>query len=345
MNRMDCPVCDSKNTYCDWRTHFGVPDGWTLPEHVDVRVCLDCGFVFYDSPATSDDYDKYYKDKYGFGIFGSGLHEKRLDGLATEIAERFPKRGKIADFGGGDGYLAHRLEEYGFQSVMWDLNDPDPTDCDFIVTSHTLEHLVNLYGCLERFLYALKRRGKVIVEVPDEYACSFQKSPPILDYNWVHINHFAPSQMDLLFSRHGFSKIDGHSTEYICGNSTLAQYCYRAFYEKDGLVGMYFRTRDIIRENLMELKYKLDKVTEPVIVYGCGTIMLQLCRMTNLNIVYFVDDDVKAYPPGSSYNGVPILNKVKSDETILICAMGQKQDILDRIKSNGLKNNVIIIDL
>jgi hypothetical protein len=86
---------------------------------------------------------------------------------------------------------------------------------------------------------------------------------------------------------------------------------------------------------------KMQKIAEPVIVWGCGDLCLHMLTKIKLDVAYYVDND-PAFR-GATIGGVPVMDTVTSGEPIVVIAQNQASGILKRIKDLGLTNEVIII--
>jgi len=337
--RPECPICSSSQRVDDWEMNFAVPDGWTLPGKNKVCCCLSCGFMYYDNDGTQEDYNRYYAEKYGYGMDGADNYI-RLDGIAALVTETFPNRAiRVRDFGGGDGYLARRLKEFGLaDSSVWNVGEPEPDRCDLIIASHVIEHIYDIKSLMQSFSRALNPGGFILVEVPDAMGYAWRYSPPLLDYQTKHCNHFSPFHMDLLFNKYRFSVVNQWHPEIKIQNAK----CYRALYQADGNIGMWERSRATVTQNMAVKIQKLKSINTPVIVWGCSdTVWHLLTQAPNLPVAYFVDKDSKAYTEGTTILGIRVYNAVHSAEPIVVMAQGQRQQIIDNIRALGLENEVI----
>jgi len=335
--RTNCPVCGSNKRFSDWELNYKIPDGWTVPEKNDVCLCMACGMVWYDNNGTQADYDEYYKTKYGYGL-DAPLHKVRLDGMAADVLKAFPLTYKIADFGGGEGYLVNKLRSFGYDVYSWDAGDGVPKDIDLIIASHVIEHVSDLKSMMESFVDALNpTTAFVIVELPDAISYSGLSWPPMLDYQTKHINHFPPFCLDLLFANHGFTCC--HRSDEV----SMPPYTnYRAVYKRDLLCGHYFTAKAHIEKSMAARIETMKKITEPVIMYGAAdTAWYLMDKVPDLPVAYFIDEDTKSYPPGSTLCGIPVVDKVTTDHPILVIAAGQRKEILAKIRALGLNNEVI----
>jgi SAM-dependent methyltransferase len=339
--RNKCPMCKSPERYGGvWKMQYLVPDGWSLPTESTVYLCMKCGLVYYDNDATQADYDKYYKERYGYdGNLHNESNFHRLDELVQLVTEITDKYALIVDFGGGEGYLTNKLNEMGYaRAVTVNVGEPLPDDIDVIVASHVFEHLYDVRGIVGKLSHALKSSGKFVVEVPDEYLEPTLPNPvPILDYHQKHINHFAPYVLDDLMTIFGWHRTYHHSapTPWYFG------YHYRAVYELNPALEMYLKSMLAVKDMVAAKVEKLKQVVGPVIVWGCGDYALHMLTKVKLDVAYYVDRDPAFI--GATIGGVPVTQMVTSGEPIVIMAQNQQSGILHCIEQEGLKNRVIVI--
>jgi len=332
-----CPICNHSKRRDSWTLSFRIPDGWTLPAHNTVCLCQTCGMIWYDNDATQADYDTYYATKYCDYGLDTPEHHMRQEGIVEAVFWRFPRTARIADFRGGLGYVGKRLRALGYQDVVpWNVGDAEPVCVDLIIASHVLEHVYDLRETVEAFARALVPDGCVLAEVPDALRYATLQAPPLLDYQTQHINHFTPFCLDYLFARGGFSCIGRQSVQF-------QQYTnYRALYRCDHHLTPYTESRRTIRANMGRRIAALQRIAEPVIVYGCAdTTWYLLDKVPGLPVAYYVDENTAAYPPGSTIGGVPVQQAVTSAHPILVLAAGQRAAILAKIRAAGLKNEII----
>jgi hypothetical protein len=165
-----------------------------------------------------------------------------------------------------------------------------------------------------------------------------RNSPPLLDYQTKHCNHFSPFHLDLLFNKYGFSAINQWHPEIKIQNAK----CYRALYQLDKNLGMWERSRAIVTQNMAIKIQKLHTIDTPVIIWGCSdTVWHLITFVPKLPIAYFVDKDKMAYTEGTTILGFPVYDSIHSDEPIVVMAQGQRKQIIDNIQALGLKNKVI----
>jgi SAM-dependent methyltransferase len=335
-SRASCPICGCSIRHEGWEMEFEIPDGWTLPRKYSMYCCMGCGFVWNDADATQADFDKYYLEVYGTGDSGP-LTRERHDSVARQIRGLVEPPARIADFGGGDGYLSRRLCSMGYDAKAWLVDSPRPENCDFIVSLYALEHVWDLNQAIESIIAALKHDGQLLIEVPDLNVLAHSEKGAILDFIAIHVNHFAPKHLDMLMQGHGMEKLEDWHTLY---NETGCP-CYRALYARPGFLWKAARKN---HTNAMKKKAGiLSSIQEPVIMWGISSPAWHLLSMTDVSVAYFVDMDARAYPEGTTIRGIPVKKRVDSGEPIVVLAMQSRQDILDTIKAQGLSNKVIVV--
>ncbi len=335
----DCPVCDSSRRDILWCSDFLVPDGWTKPAYLEWCECYKCGMLYADNPTvTQGDYDTFYKERYGFGVVDGGV-KARLYKRAHFIASQYKNDARVVDFGGGTSGLKDILQKtFHFADVHnYGIGDKMPYDADVVIAEHVLEHIYDLHEAMATINDSLKAGGMLIVDIPDAGQMAFDLPPemPMLDFSQVHINHFRVIDMLRLMDNYGFELME------------TSQY-YERFIRARMFVfikGVHIGrlSRDYVRSNITQkLKSMAQQVgNKEVIVWGCGDIALHCLALHPLNVVYFVDID-PAFR-GATINGVPVHEKPFTDHPIVVNCSTQKALLLDYIKAQGYKNEVIVI--
>jgi SAM-dependent methyltransferase len=332
--RTICPVCGSfKRVPVDWELEFVVPDGWELPETSKVICCAQCGVIFYDNNKTQMDYDHYYIKRYGYGLEGPDI-DARMAGAAEFIAKNFTKDISIVDYGGGNGDLMRALQKVGFRNVTnYTLGDNlGSNKYDLLICSHILEHIYDVQYFMKQVVDFVKPNGYIYLDMPyyDDYEAY---DSPLMDMHQKHINHFWIKHIDSLMFNHGFELSDFEFyKERGCP-------LLRRLYKKYDITGNFLNIKKMFDKRMRELIDKVKEVKQPVIVWGLGDLAWYVLAHTQLDIVYFVDND-PAYR-GQTLLGKEIKEKPDSDEPILIIVFAQKEPLLKNIKS--LCDNEIII--
>lgn len=338
--RPNCPSCDSTRRLDDWVMEFKVPDGWPNPTRNTICLCLDCGMIYYDNDMTQADYDQYYRLYYGYdGNEHSEMNTRRLDELAYLAAQHVERDALIVDFGGGGGYLTKRLNEMGLhRAVTIEVGQELPKNIDLLISAQTFEHLYDLRPWMDKLVASLSYKGQFLIEIPDVYMMPYIDPPmPILDYHQKHVNHAIPPVLDDLFRRYGFWRIYMHSGSTPC----YFGWHYRVIYKRHVPEVIYRMSKMVVHDRTEAKLVKLQKITQPVIVWGCGDLCLHMLTKVNLDVVYYVDND-PAFR-GATIGGVQVQDAVTSGEPIVVIAQNQASGILNRIKQLNLTNEVIVI--
>lgn len=223
-----------------------------MPPAFDIVACPVCAFVYADTEATADAYDRYYSDysKYadqGTSTGGGGdpRDQARIKATAEEIARHLPdKASRIVDIGCANGGMLSALRDLGYENLLG--IDPSP-DCvantlrlfgiparqgwlgalplesapaDLVILSHVLEHVLDLADAVARVRAVLSPGGIVYVEVPDAARYAECLAAPFQDFNTEHINHFGSASLANLFAAQGFVCIaEGAKTLDIAGGA------------------------------------------------------------------------------------------------------------------------------
>ena len=333
----NCPVCSSDKRKLLWRSDYIVPDGWTRPGYLDWVKC-ECGMIYGDHPtATQEDYDTYYKERYGYGVTDSESLA-RLQSRADYLRKIYPRdNARIMDFGGGDGALAAMLRNAGYSNVItYNVGDDMPTRLDAVFMEHVIEHIYDLDVVMARIVGALKERGILIVDCPDAGRIAFERNPktPILDYSQVHINHFQQADMLRLMRRYGLElyKSEGYTER----NSACRMYVFIKDTDSVGRLSRWYVTKNI-GEKVAKLRALGD---EPVCVWGYGDIAAECLAGWFPNVKYFVCND-PAFE-GTTIKGLPVYKSPIDNLPIVVIAQSQKEKLLAHIKE-VCENEVIAI--
>lgn len=226
-----CPVCNSTQGYVLHTQDFQLVAGNPLPSSYDVVSCTICGFVFADSSATQEDYDRYYEhmSKYESLVTASGSNvtsydKERLEETALTIARFFPDKGSaIVDVGCANGGLLADMKRLGYTNISG--LDPSAScvamvkalgfPCvhgsmyaehsfeqayDGIVLTHVLEHVYDVKKALAVMMRALRVGGRIYIEVPDASRYKDFSIMPFYFFDVEHINHFDETAFRNLFA-------------------------------------------------------------------------------------------------------------------------------------------------
>lgn len=233
-----CPICGCREAQFLHRQDFMQPAGCPLPDAYDVVACPDCGFVYADTPASQQTYDRYYEaySKYEDPAVASGggigtLDARRLEETAAFIAGKLATDARILDVGCAGGGLLAALRRRGFTrlcgvdaasgciagltvlgidakclplSRLRELAEKGPFDA--IVLSHVLEHVADLRTLMLQVSDLAAPGGNVYLETPNAARYADYPYVPYYFFDSEHINHFDPRQLAVLGARFGFSE-------------------------------------------------------------------------------------------------------------------------------------------
>jgi phospholipid N-methyltransferase len=333
----NCPVCNSDKRIDIWNMDYIVPDNWELPTHNEICLCT-CGMIYYNNDRIQEDYDKYYKNRYGTdGTLTDVVNYARLDELVQLVIQTEPNHyACIVDFGGGNGYIKRQLIGLGYDNVHTiDVGDKLPKDIDLLIASHVLEHIYDVHKIMNTLVF--HTRGKILIDLPDAIGMSTITTLPMLDYHQKHINHFSIKTLNNLLSQYDYSPI--YINHYLIKSNNYPS--FRVVYERQNEALSYGKSQGRVESNINEKLKILNEITFPVIVWGCGDICLHLLTKVKLNIVHFVDND-PAWK-GQTIMGIPVLDHVESGVPILVMAQHLRVGVLKKIFDADLANKVILL--
>jgi len=377
-----CPVC--QNVVGAELLHtqkFVLPDNHPLPGMYDIVVCGKCGFVYADTPAMQDDYDKYYMEmsKYDMNYTDTDslLYIDRAAWINTFIRNQADS---IIDIGCGNGQLLLQLQKHGLS----DLTGLDPSEkCvsdlkekgingitssifsistnrkyDCAILSGVLEHIYDVGKIMETMKQLLKHRGLLFVCVPDASRYQDYDSFPFDYFSIEHINHFDETSLLNLGLHHGFSMIDFLKTTITIFQTT--QPVIFCVYEnkRKPAANWQSHSRNCVVEYVEHTKKnaginhvinQMIETKEEIIVWGAGNYTSRLLATSGLNkcnIVMIVDND--KHKQGSIFSGITVyppnaIREMRKRSTILIGATVFCDEIVAEIRRMGLDNNFIVL--
>jgi SAM-dependent methyltransferase len=197
-----------------------------------LKRCSRCSFISVDPLPTPEILEQYYNRNYWQPRQNKTVdvldfqYKLQMLGIIRNIKKMVPHKGKILDWGAGDGSLLKLLENAGFKCWGLDTYSTHPTDTslmnttiediplpdnffDAITCFHVLEHILDPVTSLTKALSLLKTDGILVVEVPNVESCGFR----IFKKKWrpldlpIHLNHFNLAMMKRLFSMAGNTRI------------------------------------------------------------------------------------------------------------------------------------------
>jgi 2-polyprenyl-3-methyl-5-hydroxy-6-metoxy-1,4-benzoquinol methylase len=320
--------------------------------------------VFANNIKSQAEFDAYYLSCNKYEAVAASTALADYQQAIIDYICKLDKSLRIADFGCGTGDLLKELQNHGFTNLfaldtsesncdslrktginaicksVFEISDVDyPDKLDVIVNCAVLEHVVDLYGFMERVLSVLDQNGSLIICVPRLDAES-GKTKPFQEFSIEHINYFSYNTLHGLLNTFALESI-----AQLAGNSTttlVAKKCHE------------ISVRKYIENSLSSVEaalLKIDGLIEtqsPVVVWGVGTLsryLLSNTRFKQLNILAFIDRDT--HYQGKLIDGVKVLSpneiaSVIADEPIIITAYDANDAITRTIRQDLELDNEII---
>jgi len=239
-----CPICGSNEGEVLYSMKFNLLDSAVLPNQFDVVACAGCGFVFNDSVAVQEDYDRHYSCNSIYestnlkGLGGSNDNNKFIE-IFERISPFLSENLSVVDVGCAQGGMLNVLKEKGYSYLHgMDLSkvnmealknqgytpwynsicnvDNVSQKFDFVILSHILEHVCDLQTAAQNLKKLLNDDGYAYVEVPNasKYA-EYYPEAPFHFFNIEHINHFDINSLTNLFKPQGFKVVQTFETDTI----------------------------------------------------------------------------------------------------------------------------------
>lgn len=190
--------------------------------------CNKCSFVSLKPLPDANTLKALYAGEYWQGDSESDhklmdlLFFLRMRGILSELRGLLPPKGRILDWGCGDGALVRLLAREGFAAYGIDLYSTrvdgkttltasiktapfEKESFDCITSFHVIEHLEDPVGSVNAAFNLLKPGGIMVAEVPN--LASFHYELFLKRWNSLdipaHINHFTPTTFSMLFTKIG----------------------------------------------------------------------------------------------------------------------------------------------
>ena len=255
-----CPVCLNTGGEILHTQRFIIPEEHFLPESYDVVSCEKCGFVYADTEAKQEDYNRYYKrfSKYEDTFISSGggltvYDAERLNETASNISEFLPdKESPILDVGCANGGLLAALKskgynnltgldpsnscvnyiigKLGFEAIEGDLfNVKLNQSYECIILSHVLEHICDLREGINNIISFLSVQGLLYIEVPDASRYNEFYVVPYYYFDCEHINHFDEHSLNNLILQYNFEHIISAKKGRIVSSQNIYPSVYNIF--------------------------------------------------------------------------------------------------------------------
>ena len=230
-----CPLCGGRQL----EHALTCTDFYASGETFEVVRCVQCGFLMTQDAPVEAEIGKYYEtpdyishSNTRKGLMNSLYHVVRRIMLARKasLVKRTAKMkvGTLLDYGTGTGFFADAMKRNGWdvsavekssaarafakERFALDVKAEDAlkeyTDASFDVITlwHVMEHLEDLNGMWDTFHRLLKKRGILIVAVPNPDSYDAHKYGDMWAAYDVprHLWHFSPSVMQRFGVRHSF---------------------------------------------------------------------------------------------------------------------------------------------
>lgn len=230
-----CPLCGGRQL----EHALTCTDYYASGETFEVVCCVQCGFLMTQDAPVEAEIGKYYEtpdyishSNTRKGLMNSLYHVVRRMMLARKASlvkhTAGMKVGTLLDYGTGTGFFADAMKRKGWnvsavekspaarafakERFALDVKAEDAlkeyadASFDVITLWHVMEHLEDLNGMWDTFHRLLKKRGILIVAVPNPDSYDAHRYGEVWAAYDVprHLWHFRPSVMQRFGVRHSF---------------------------------------------------------------------------------------------------------------------------------------------
>jgi len=257
--KRNCPICQTEYGSVLGCLKYTLFDESYLNDTFNVVCCNKCGFVFYDTTSSQNDYDCYYENSF----YSSTYINRKIDfnemKYVTQTLNNLSqyiinKNISIFDIGCGTGLLLKKLNTLGYKNLygidpslscvnLLNKNKKIQTKigslsnipfnnikADVIILSHIIEHVIDLQLAFKNINDKISDNGLIYVEVPNTLNYNISNSPIRFFYP-QHVNHFDVFSLNNLFENNGYIKIKNGCHLRIEGD--LSMPCIWGIYRKD----------------------------------------------------------------------------------------------------------------
>jgi SAM-dependent methyltransferase len=231
-----CPICLEPQADRISQMCFPLFNDTPIRGEVTLANCPRCGFVYYDTPSSANDFDDFYEHHYfvrSYSLRKGHPAEMAYLGATVGILQAggVPRDGKVVDVGCGPGHLLERMRAEGYSQLLGlelcsayvdemraagipaavaSAHDFTLAEgqADCLIFKNIFEHFLEFQSVLDSIERNLKPGGYVFIEVPDaaRYA-DFPDYAPLSYLTLEHINHFDRAHIEALFAARGFETV------------------------------------------------------------------------------------------------------------------------------------------
>jgi SAM-dependent methyltransferase len=249
------------------------------------------------------------------------------------------------------------IKKHGVRIEVGSVFDlPAGNEFDLVITSHVLEHIVDLPGFLTCLWSLTGPDGFLYVEVPNAGAF-LRFADPRAPGDWMylrdlythftpeHVNFFSCASLRNLMARYGFEEVrcEAHALGVIA--SVWKRRAMVADTDTARQVVAYATESRRIQQAALDTVRGLVKAGTAILVWGTGlhTQRLLTGELVGANIHAFIDSD-PAYQ-GTTLAGKPILGPaaVTGDLPILVSSYRSEDKIVQYARSTGIHNRMITL--
>ena len=346
INHRRCPLCGNTAVELLKMLSYVLFDENPLSPNCYLVACSQCGFIFFDTQSSPEEFYAYYgqnmhylSDSSGTGVLNERETKRYASILAALEKHRAVRTSRVVDVGSAKGGFLSFLKKHGCQKLLAVDLLPECVEfakrrgidaktgtaeklpladnsVDMVILSHVLEHIVDLKAAVEETYRVLRNGGLVYAEVPSlEYGCSF-KHAPMWDLMYEHINYFSKNHLVSLFESHRFSCLATQRKAIRNGRGVIA--CESAIFKKTAHLApkdvQYHTIRDSVigllgehnTAKMREIKLIATNQT-PCYVWGMSAYMQLLMSMTPIGQCNIISYvDKSKYKQTRTINGLPI---------------------------------------
>ena len=308
----ECPCCRKHEITKLFKVGFSMEN--CLPKQYSIVCCKQCGFVFADSFATQEDYNRYYRDYNDYAEDSEIKHtdeikETTYSQIARIINKKYEKEIEIIDIGCGAGDILKLLKHEGFlkltgldpskealmkleknniKTVCANIFDKNVGANQFqlVISTCVAEHIFDLHRYIEgliSFLDLKNRESRILISVPATEGFPYYLAPRANYFNQEHINYFSVNTLDNLMRVHGMKRenedcyLDYNNERYIYGLYYICDERREIEYSSSACdcINEYINRVQADEEKRTE---RMDKVLEmnEIIVFGAGQLLSQV---------------------------------------------------------------------